>query len=348
MTHSPLRRWTLRAIVVVMSAAALHAHALPQDDAYRALVKRYRDQGPDAVSLVMAMGPAPALAAADSAQPWPADELRGALMLHTDAAIRLLNERHGADATAHLDAAVRLLGSADRQAASRRFVRQWFDTVRGYARASGAAALDLELANAERLRAPATDAYAAFERGRQAELGASLAGPLSSSGDRKRVKNLAADAIQLLTTAAREYEAALAADPAFPEAQLHLGRVRLLLQESAAAIPLLDKAAGASDGQVAYLALLFSGAAAEQQDRFGDAEAQYRKAVALFRWGQSAPIALSELLSRTGRVDDARGELTTHFERTMGRVVDPLWTYVLSPREHLEASLRQLRAEVWR
>jgi predicted Zn-dependent protease len=99
---------------------------------------------------------------------------------------------------------------------------------------------------------------------------------------------------------------------------------------------------------VRYLALMFLGVIAERQARFDDAEKQYRAALDTFRWGQAAPLALSHVLMRAGREQEAHETLAAHFTATRGRVVEPLWTYLANPATDLGPSLDQLRAEVWR
>ena len=54
-----------------------------------------------------------------------------------------------------------------------------------------------------------------------------------------------------------------------------------------------------------------SGSIEEQEGRVEQAEARYRAATAAFPWGQSGPLALARLLSRTNREADARAVVST-------------------------------------
>jgi uncharacterized protein HemY len=126
-----------------------------------------------------------------------------------------------------------------------------------------------------------------------------------------------------LTERADRFQEPIGADPTCLEAALHLGRVRLVERRDVEAQRWLRQAATARGVTVPYLASMFLGALAERQARFADAEQEYRAAFALFRWGQSAPLALSHLLMRTGRESEARETLVQHFTTTRGGVVEP-------------------------
>jgi hypothetical protein len=93
---------------------------------------------------------------------------------------------------------------------------------------------------------------------------------------------------------------------------------------------------------------MFLGAAAERAGGIDDAIDRYRQAQAVYRWGQSAPLAVSEALMRAGKDDDARAALLDHFTARDGRAFDPLWTYLADPSTDLGPTLDALRAEVWR
>ena len=331
------------------AAASAQAPPLASSD-YAAAVDAYRLRTPGAVARMAAVempNALPVLAWLDGDA--DAASRRGAAMLHTEAAIELLRQGSRDAAAAHAELAATLVLAADGPLPGARFARQWFATMEGYARAFDARDLAAHLRQRAADRMPASPALEALERGRRAELAAALAGPISRSARRRAGDGLDSDARAALTTAAQEFStAASGASGVAEEALLHLGRVRLVLDQFDAAAAPLDRAATSEDAVTSYLALLLRGALDERQGRFDAAEARYREALERFRWGQSAPLALAHLLSRSGRVDDARRELLSHAERTGGLVVDPLWTYVVSPGDHLDASLRQLRAEVWR
>jgi tetratricopeptide (TPR) repeat protein len=290
--------------------------------------------------------------AVEPASGWSAVDLSAAAMLHTDLALLLVKKARQPDAVAHIGAATTLLrGAVDRSSGQAEFARRWSSTVGGLLHASGAAEIASNLTtnglkwltqSEGQLRA-----LAAVEKGITAEIQAAVAGPLSGPQP-KRTPVVPLDARRELRVAARHFEDAVAADPSCAEAALHLGRVRLLDGRDADAERSLRLAAAADSIRVRYLALMFLGVIAERQARYEDAVKQYRAAFEAFRWGQSAPLALSHVLMRTGREQEAREALAAHFTTTKGRTVEPLWTYLANPATDLGPSLDQLRAEVWR
>jgi len=315
--------------------------------AYRHAVDGYRDGAPPG-------DPDPSLAgrAADSSSAWTADDLAAAAMLHTDVLLRLARASRSSDARLNLDAATTLLQAAvSRDAARAGFARRWRATVAALLHAFGARDLSSHLlrdampwlAESDRQAAART----AFEAGVASEIRAAVAGPLSGPAPKKNVP-LSYETHAELVVAARRFDEALAADPACAEAALHLGRVRLLGGYDAGAERALQTAAGAPSLPVRYLAALLLGTIAERQSRYADAEARYRAAAGMFRWGQSAPLALSHLLMRSGRDEEAREALAAHFAAAHGRVVEPFRTYLADPDTDLGPTLDLLRAEVWR
>jgi hypothetical protein len=100
------------------------------------------------------------------------------------------------------------------------------------------------------------------------------------------------------------------------------------------------------DPAVRYLAALFLGTLEERDRHFDAAEKLYRDAVRYLPYGQSAPLALSELLSRTGREADARRVLSTRLLRMNAEVLEPFWAY--GPEEVPATRFDLLRVEVWK
>jgi tetratricopeptide (TPR) repeat protein len=146
--------------------------------------------------------------------------------------------------------------------------------------------------------------------------------------------------------AAREFQAAIAADKTLLQAHLHLGRIRMLEGKLDEALDLLGSATRAVDPRVRYLARLFSGSILERRTQFVEAEQRYREAIAEYPWGQAGRLALAQLLSRTGRDSEARGLLLERFS-DFRHIVEPLWTYViLRPDDYVGALFNELRVEV--
>jgi tetratricopeptide (TPR) repeat protein len=280
--------------------------------------------------------------------PQPRGRLAAA-MLHTDAALGLLKAAKAADAHHHLYTAARLIDEAMTAAPDlTRIAQRWYITAEGYARAFHAEAWAIDLHERARTRFKPSPAQDSFERGLKAELAGTMAGPASRLEFTGAVDGISLEAIRWFVSAGRDYEEALELDPGFFEAALHLGRVRILAQQAEAAIAPLERAALAPERRISYLARLFRAAVAERAADFTGAEALYREALATFKWGQSAPLALAQLLSRTGREPEAREVLARHMAGTGGRVTDPLWSYLILPGDQLGVALDDLRAEVWR
>ena len=124
-----------------------------------------------------------------------------------------------------------------------------------------------------------------------------------------------------LHAAAGFYEEALRRDGSLHEAALHLGRSRLLLGELADARRWLEAATQSPLASDRYLAFLYLGSMEEQDGRFDQAEARYRAAMSAFAWGQSGPLALARLLSRTNRAAESRAVTKRMLERAVPRPI---------------------------
>ena len=185
-----------------------------------------------------------------------------------------------------------------------------------------------------------SDGDAAFARGLGLEIVACQVDPgVPKSGFGMRLSSP-------LRAAAGLYEEALRRDGSLHAAALHLGRSRLLLGELAEARRWLDVATQSQRAGDRYLAFLYLGSMEEQDGRLEEAEARYRAAMAAFPWGQSGPLALARLLSRTNRENESRAVVGTMLERGAYKA-DPLWTYLASPESEPGAFLHVMRAEIW-
>ncbi len=358
LSPSPVERQSGAAFICgsLLAISTLSATAQPPVDAaaYRQLIDEYRAGRPAADGDISRLTRDPSIVdrVAEPTSGWSAMDLTAAAMLHTDVSLLLVKKALQPDASAHIDAATTLLRAAvDRSSGQSEFARRWRGTVAGLLHAFGAPEIASKL-NAYGMKwLPESErqlrALAAVEMGITAEIQAAVAGPLSGPQPR-RTPVVPPDARRELRVAARHFEGAVSADPSCAEAALHLGRVRLLDGRDAEAERSLRVASGADTLPVRYLAMMFLGAIAERQARYDDAAKQYRAALDTFRWGQAAPLALSHVLMRSGREQEARETLEAHFTTTRGRTVEPLWTYLANPATDLGPSLDQLRAEVWR
>lgn len=337
----------LRVRALLAAVLLLGAQSADPLASYRQKIDAYRSGGD-----VAEIDPAIAATAVVTSSGLTPPDLEAAAMLHTDVCLRLVKGGRLAEARAHLDAAATLLrGAVLRDAAGADYARRWRDAVSGLLNAFNAKDLAKDLDRAGREWWPeskATDeARKAFAEGLTHEIAAAVAGRLSGPPP-KRAVAIAPEAVVPLHQAELDYAHALAADPLLTEAALHRGRVELLLWHEADAAAALRTATASVNPAVRYLAFMFLGAVEERAGRIDTAIEQYRHAQTAFRWGQSAPLALSHALMRAGRDGDARDVLTGHFTAARGRACDPLWTYLADPSTDLGPTLDELRAEIFR
>jgi tetratricopeptide (TPR) repeat protein len=323
---------------------------------YRQLIDRYRRGEADSVDAVIAI-PTDHL---DSIlevifglpdMPWArTGELRGAAMLHTDAALRVAGpDDEDGPRRRHLTVAGRMVHASG--APGDPFVPRWYLAVSRALREQRLFAVAQDLLEAGRARAPGnpTVLYESatlaetLARGYSVSLRENISGPASIEPDTAR--NLQRRA-GFLNDAAGWLREAVERDASLLP-RLHLGRVETLRGKEKDALGHLDRVAGsATTPSVMYLAALFSGAAHERLRRIDAAETSYRQAIERYPAGQAAYIALSELLQRTGRLVEARAALHTMLETKPGHAGEPLWWYLADPPEATEERLAELRREV--
>jgi len=362
-----MRACVITAALVVTSIGAT-SRVQPADDlaSYRQLIDAYRHgeriaEG-DVDRMLGDKGGQLVARASEPASTWAADDFTAAAMLHTDACLRLVKsgrrvdtsgDAHGsADAAAHLEAAATLLTAAiQRDGLTREYAIRWRETVAGLLHAYEAPDLEANLrargADWSQLAKDESDARKVYAQGLVDEIQAAVAGRLSGPPP-PRAMPIPPDAFRWLRMAYDDYAGALRLDPTFTDAAVHLGRVALLQGRDGEATMFLDRASSAHSPSTRYLAAMFLGAAAERGGRLDEALDHYHHAAEAFRWGQSAPLALSHALMRAGRDDEARAALLAHFDARDSRVFDPLWTYLANPDTDLGPTLDELRAEVWR
>jgi tetratricopeptide (TPR) repeat protein len=151
-----------------------------------------------------------------------------------------------------------------------------------------------------------------------------------------------------LEEAARRLTAALAADPSATEAALRLGRVRMLLGDTAKAQSVLSDVMnrpGILPAQ-AYLARLLLGRAREQAGDAAGAESLYRAAALLVPAAQSARMALADRRYASGDPPDAADAIESVLAAGADRDVrDPWNDYLIDHLARGEALLVALRGE---
>jgi len=173
-------------------------------------------------------------------------------------------------------------------------------------------------------------------------------------GGRVREQYLAVewDRQGLATSAEQQYRQALADDPQLVEARLRLGRVLWRHLSKARGLDELRRATEqAGQGELAYLAHLFLGAALEDQGLRADAIEHYRAALAQREDGQTARLALAHALRLAGDRGGEREALLPVIEApgpdpAREREMDAWWLYAIGPLACSETQWRSLRAEV--
>jgi tetratricopeptide (TPR) repeat protein len=341
-----LTRWSFLCAIAFIQASG--GSDLPERDAsrYRQLVADYRRQDFTSVSTVAAFSPedvrSSTARATDAVGAWAADDLRAAAMLHTEASIELLTKAQSDAAFLHLHAAIRLINDAViMDQPSQRFASVWYSSVGATLSRLGAPVWATDMADRARSIVPTSAGVAPFQKGLDLEVTACEIYE-GDTGDRFGLKRS-----RPFESAATLFGDALRSDPSLHTAALHLGRARMMQGSLDQARQNLEIGARSARPSERYLALLFLGAIAERTGDFAEAEARYRSAVHEFKWGQSGPLALARLLSRTSREREARDVVAALLARG-ANTMDPLWIYLARPEQEPEAHLALLRAEVWR
>ena len=150
-----------------------------------------------------------------------------------------------------------------------------------------------------------------------------------------------------LGEAGRTFEQALATDPTFEEAALHLGRVRYWLGQTGPALQVLGPIVAASrDQELLYLAYLFAGRVHEAAGRTAEAERAYQNAAGIEPNSQAAAMALAHLRLMAGDSGASREILDQELGRTVPRShEDPFWNYQFGPARRAEPLFEALRTE---
>jgi hypothetical protein len=112
------------------------------------------------------------------------------------------------------------------------------------------------------------------------------------------------------------------------------------------AVKYFQMATGSKMRSVGYLAKLFLGAYAEKASRWEEAETLYRESMTLFPAGQSATIALAQLMDRRARSGEATQALTALFARARGRTLEPWTVYFEEVGVENAARVAMLRTEI--
>jgi thioredoxin-like negative regulator of GroEL len=155
---------------------------------------------------------------------------------------------------------------------------------------------------------------------------------------------------EALAAAADDFERAANADPGLVEARVRLARVLTLQADDAKAEALLV-AVLATDPAPApslkYVASLLLGGIRERQGRAADAARLYVEAAQTVPDGQSAYLALANVMYAVNQRDNAATVMDRWFSRgAVGAAADPWWLYPLGLDANPEKGLDDIRTEV--
>lgn len=121
---------------------------------------------------------------------------------------------------------------------------------------------------------------------------------------------------------------AIEVDPALDEARLRLGRVQTKRGELPAALATLAPLQSLrTEPAFVFLARLFEGDAYEAVPDLPKAEAAYRAAIAAMATGQSARLALANVLHKSGRRDDAANGVVAVATGARSDATDDPWVH---------------------
>jgi tetratricopeptide (TPR) repeat protein len=308
------------AILLVITAPAS-----AQDIAtYAMLVDRYAAGDQDNAPSQLGRWPrAEVTAAVDRwARTLTADQLRAAVMLHTDLAYVRMFEAQSGIASFQIDTASRplrmMLARAPRDQSSRMFGGRWYAVIAGMYTAQG-----LLVAADYVVR----DAMAAFPRTPELYVARGCIEEMRAIGAATDLTSavMIGRPSRMLEAAAADYRRALDVDGTMAAAHLHLGWVHHMVGDNRALGDLDAALTHATDDGGRYLALLFRGGIAERVNRLEEARREYEAAKALGPY-QTPFVALSRIEEALGHHTRARDIAREYTELGM-QVEDPWWDY---------------------
>ncbi len=333
---------------------------------YRALVLAYR-QGDDTTDSLLGLNEKRldrAIAAIDTedddTRPWTAGRFKAAVMMHTEAALRLTADGGLESALVHFDTASRLLERAG--AAERPWAGRWYHATVRLVRERQRFTIAEQLLEIGRDRFP-RDPIILFESGALQEALAAEAhavnprdtspppGPRNWQADAsvalqpERVDGQQRIRARRLNQAAAWFRESLTADPTNLLTGLHLGRVQSLRDQTDEARKLLHSAAASKDAGLGYLALLFTAGLHDRNGQSEGATQAYRAAIERLPTSHAAYIGLSALLQRSGRLDESREVLRGLLGTPVANRHEPWWFYLTDAPGVNAARLDLLRRE---
>jgi hypothetical protein len=288
----------------------------------------------------------------DPTAPWPAGFFRAAPIMHTDAAIRCMDDKRDEEAFFHLGIAGTHIqrGGSDLAAFGSRWVFAASRFMRSRGRILGAEHF-LEIG---RTILP-DDPIVLYESGLLQEMFATHWQTAAPGGATRMTRGLLwrppldsvlANRPARLDKAEQWLRASLRNNPKNVMARLHLGRVQMMRRANDEALELLRNVfESTTDPATAYLAAIFTGALHEREGRLAEATLAYRQAIERFAQGHSAHVALSEVLQRAGRGEESRAVLLRVLTDNPDTRREPWSWYFMEPPEIARERLEDLRTE---
>ena len=283
--------------------------------------------------------------------PWDPIRFKAAAMVHTDAALQLVERADPDTALFHLDVAGQLLEKGG--AELRPYAARWTQAAARLLQQPGSSPLAERFLESARTRLP-NDPTVLYESGMLHER---MAGdsvlptivyapelrvgraptPIREDRSNRQITRDDVDTMKRrrtknLNQAAIFLRQSLAADDSNMLARLHLGRVESLRGRHDDALALLQQSAAAQDPATSYLGLLFIAALHERQGALGAAADSYRAAIDRFPRGHAAYTGLSALLQRSGRTDESRDVLGRVVDGAVASRREPWWSYLAEHR----------------
>lgn len=344
-----MRTYVSAALILLPLSFAVDRPVTAQPADYRALVTLYREQGHADTAAILAMRHEAVSAAVgqavSGAAPWPWEDLRAAAMLHSETCVAAVDK--SGECEFQVSQAERLLERTVALSPQQEdFAWRWYHVMPRLLSKLGQKSL------AKGIDTQAMDKW----RSDRARVSFLQGLDLESRGSREALLQMSSGPNSYDRTGARASYFAQAAElftrvlnyrPDLTVAALHLGRIRMLQGNSGEAAVHFRSARTDVDPSVRYLASLFLGTLEEREEHFDAAEKLYREALTYLPYGQSAPLALSELLSRTGREAEARRVLAARLMRVDTEVLEPFWAYG-PPDDAPGPRFDLLRVEVWK
>lgn len=284
----------------------------------------------------------------ESKAEWQPRFLRGAAMLHTEIALAAFRARDGAQFEFHTGIADGWLALADdRKSAAGSLRSRWNVAIARLLLANAETGLAERYLERINERIPGDPAIL-LVFGTVKETQATRQNLPWANGKPEDPALITSARDSALNAAATLLQRAAGADASLVEARLRLARIHTLKQEDAKAEPLLTAIlASQPAAPIKYLASVLLGGIRERQKQFDPAARLYVDAILAVPDGQSAYLALSQLMHAANHRDDAAAVLDKMFARRASQLTaDPWWIYPLGLDTALEARFGQLRDEI--